>query len=98
MKVYNETELENAPSTFQSVKAFGKDAEGKKFTIQIAPEDCVGCGLCVAACPIVAPKYALKFVEQEKVREEEIKNFDFFLNLPETEAKYADKKFVPSNG
>jgi pyruvate-ferredoxin/flavodoxin oxidoreductase len=91
MKIYDEELLKDAPATFKSVKPMGKDVDGKKFTIQIAPEDCTGCGLCIASCPVAPPKHALKLVHQEPVREQEIKNFDFFLSLPETEAKYADR-------
>ena len=91
MKIYDEELLKDAPETFKSLKAMGKDVEGKKFTIQIAPEDCTGCGVCIASCPVMTPKYALKMIPQEPVREQEKKNFEFFLNLPETDAKYADK-------
>jgi pyruvate-ferredoxin/flavodoxin oxidoreductase len=92
MKVYDEKELENAPKNFKSANAIGKDVAGKKCTIQIAPEDCAECGLCMASCPIPKPKEALKWVNQESVREQEIENFDFFLNkLPEVESKLADR-------
>jgi pyruvate-ferredoxin/flavodoxin oxidoreductase len=95
MKIYDESLLETAPKTFKSAKPIGKDMEGKKFSIQVSPEDCTGCGLCKASCPVPKPKEALKMVYQETVREDEIKNFDFFLNiLPEVEPKYADRNFL----
>ena len=51
MKVYDEQYLQNAPATFKSMEAKFKGVAGNKFTIQVAPEDCTGCGLCVEACP-----------------------------------------------
>ncbi|HBY02290.1 MAG TPA: pyruvate:ferredoxin (flavodoxin) oxidoreductase, partial [Rikenellaceae bacterium] len=51
MKVYDPALLKNAPATFKSCEAKNKAWEGKKFTIQVAPEDCTGCGACVNICP-----------------------------------------------
>lgn len=83
-KVYDAKELDNAPEGFKSCapKAL-KGAEEMKYTLQIAPEDCTGCGTCVAACPMQA-KEAIKMVPQAPLRDQEAKNYDFFLNLPET--------------
>ncbi|MCP4375064.1 MAG: pyruvate:ferredoxin (flavodoxin) oxidoreductase, partial [bacterium] len=50
-KIYDASLLDSAPETFKSVDAKGKDYAGMKWTIQVAPEDCTGCGLCVQACP-----------------------------------------------
>ncbi|TLN24466.1 pyruvate:ferredoxin (flavodoxin) oxidoreductase, partial [bacterium] len=47
MKVYEPALLETAPATFKSMDAKFKELPGTKFTIQVAPEDCTGCGLCV---------------------------------------------------
>jgi len=98
MKVYDPKELEGAPSTFKAVDAKTKAFEGKKFTIQIAPEDCTGCGLCRAACPVKSKEdanhKALNMHSQFELREEEVKNFDFFLNIPETDASTFNKSTV----
>jgi len=87
-KVYQESELEGAPETFKSVKARGRDfADGSLFTIQIAPEDCTGCGLCVEVCPAKNKQEtrlkAINMAEQAPLRETEKANWDFFLGLPE---------------
>ncbi len=94
MKIYDEKELSNAPKDFKSKNAIGKNMEGKKCTIQVFPEDCTECGLCMSACPLIKPKEALKWVKQEEVREKEIKNLDFFLSLPETDKNIADRNSV----
>ena len=43
--------LAKAPASFKSTDAKFKEFPGTKYTIQVSPEDCTGCGLCVEACP-----------------------------------------------
>ncbi|MDP6490829.1 MAG: pyruvate:ferredoxin (flavodoxin) oxidoreductase [Kiritimatiellia bacterium] len=83
--------LEGAPEAFQSVDAKGKDFARMKFTVQVAPEDCTGCGICVQRCPgrerdketkQETGKRAIMMKEQIPLREREAANFDFFLGLP----------------
>ena len=81
-KVYDAAALAGAPATFKSTAAKTKEFEGKTFTLQVAPEDCTGCGACVHACPMKA-KGAIKMTEQIPLREAEAENFKFFLDLPE---------------
>ncbi|MCJ7735023.1 MAG: pyruvate:ferredoxin (flavodoxin) oxidoreductase, partial [Anaerolineales bacterium] len=82
-KVYDAALLENAPETFKSIDATGREFKDLKFTIQVAPEDCTGCSLCVSACPqsdVENP--ALKMVDQASLREKESENWDFFKAIP----------------
>jgi len=51
IKAYDVEHLKGAPAGFKSADAKGKDFAGKKFTVQVAPEDCTGCGACVQVCP-----------------------------------------------
>ncbi|MGB7711635.1 MAG: pyruvate:ferredoxin (flavodoxin) oxidoreductase [Microcoleus sp.] len=85
-KVYEPEQLANAPETFKSKDAKDHDWQGLKFTIQVAPEDCTGCGLCVDVCPAKnksQPKLkAINMAEQLPLREPERENWDFFLSLP----------------
>ncbi|MCE5323876.1 pyruvate:ferredoxin (flavodoxin) oxidoreductase [bacterium] len=97
MKAYDESELAKAPATFKS--ADGKaQLKGKKVTVQIAPEDCTGCGLCVQNCPAKSkdnPDHkAINMVPQEPLRESERANWDFFLSLPETDPTLVKKETV----
>jgi len=88
-KVYEPAALANAPETFKSVDYKAKDFEGSKYTIQVAPEDCTGCTLCVRVCPAKDksnPRHkALDMAPQMPLREPERENFDFFLALPEVD-------------
>ncbi len=85
-KVYDMMELGNAPTSFKSTNAKDKDFTGQKFTIQVAPEDCTGCGICVDICPAKNKSQpelkAINMQPQLPLREPERENWDFFLNLP----------------
>jgi pyruvate-ferredoxin/flavodoxin oxidoreductase len=86
-KVYDETSLDQAPETFKSTAYRAPEYKGKLFTIQVAPEDCTGCNLCVNVCPAkdrTNPKHkAINMEPQAPLRDYERTNYDFFLNLPE---------------
>ena len=86
-KVYDPAALASAPETFKSVDAKGKDFAGMKWTIQVAPEDCTGCGVCVQACPAknkAEPgKKAINMAFQPPLRAPERDNYKFFLSLPD---------------
>ncbi len=89
MKVYGPELLEDAPQSFKSADAKGKEFAGKKFSLQVAPEDCTGCGACVHNCPAKSkenPKHkAINMQFQPPLREQEVANWDFFLGLPYTD-------------
>ena len=86
-KVYDEGLLADAPETFKHVMFKGKEFKGDAYTVQVAPEDCTGCGLCVAFCPAkdkTNPRHkAIDMVAQRPLRDPEAANWDFFLGLPE---------------
>jgi pyruvate-ferredoxin/flavodoxin oxidoreductase len=88
-KVYPPAALDGAPETFKSVDYKAKDFAGQKYTIQVAPEDCTGCQLCVRVCPAKDksnPKHkALDMAPQMPLRAPERDNYAFFLNLPEVD-------------
>ncbi|KGE71703.1 pyruvate:ferredoxin (flavodoxin) oxidoreductase [Spirochaeta lutea] len=88
MKVYDAALLDKAPETFKSADARGKDFPGMKFTIQVAPEDCTGCGACVNICPAFKKdaegnKTSFKAINMEPqapLRDQEVENWEYFLN------------------
>jgi pyruvate-ferredoxin/flavodoxin oxidoreductase len=85
-KAYQADELVNAPATFKSTAAKDKDFANQKFTIQVAPEDCTGCAICVDICPAKSKSEpllkAINMAQQLPLQEQERKNWDFFLSLP----------------
>ena len=93
VKAYDPKHLEKAPKTFKSADAKGKEFAGMKFTVQVAPEDCTGCGACVVNCPGVEKdqnkqptgRKAINMALQEPLRAAERENYEFFLNLPDTD-------------
>jgi len=86
-KLYDPALLNDAPSTFKAVKSRFKEFADKKYTIQIAPEDCTGCELCVRVCPAKSKEEvshkALNMGSQPPLRESEAENWKFFLSIPE---------------
>lgn len=88
-KVYDPKYLENAPATFKSTDARFKEFPGMKYTLQVSPEDCTGCALCVEACPAKnksqAGLKAINMAPQPPLREQERVNWEFFLSLPEVD-------------
>jgi pyruvate-ferredoxin/flavodoxin oxidoreductase len=86
-KVYPAELGENAPATFKWTKAKWKGMEQDHYTLQVAPEDCTGCGVCVETCPSKnrhdAGLKAINMAPQEPLRDSERENWEFFLTLPE---------------
>ena len=86
-KVYAPALLAKAPASFKSADAKGPDFKGLKWTIQVAPEDCTGCGACVNVCPAKnkaePAKKAINMGFQPPLRESERENYNFFLSLPD---------------
>ncbi len=90
IKVYNKENLKNAPATFKHTPYKGKEfAEGSEYTLQIAPEDCTGCELCVEVCPAKNKQKtgfkAINMTPQPPIRITERENWNFFLTIPEVD-------------
>ncbi len=88
-KVYDEGLRDGAPQAFKSAEARFREFPGMQYTLQVAPEDCTGCGLCVEACPAKdksqAGRKAVNMAVQLPLREQERASWAFFLSLPEVD-------------
>ncbi|MFI5394705.1 MAG: pyruvate:ferredoxin (flavodoxin) oxidoreductase [Candidatus Binatia bacterium] len=91
IKVYEPSHLEGAPATFKSCAARDREWQALKYTIQVAPEDCTGCGICVDICPAKNKTQtrlkALNMAPQPPLREPERDNWNFFLTIPEMDRR-----------
>ena len=91
LKVVELPALAGAPAAFKSCDARLPEWKGLKFTLQVAAEDCTGCGVCVDVCPArnktEARLKALNMRPQPPLREQERTNWDFFLALPELDRR-----------
>ncbi len=91
IKVFDSRELEAAPATFKSTEARDKEWAGMKYSIQVAPEDCTGCGICVEVCPVKnksqARLKAINMMPQPPLRAPETENWNFFLKIPELDRR-----------
>lgn len=91
IKAYEPAVLADAPQSFKHTKARDREWEGLEYTIQVAPEDCTGCAICVDICPAknkAALGYkAINMEEQPPIREQERENWDFFLKIPDLDRR-----------
>ena len=85
-KFYAPEHLAAAPPTFLSVDFRSQEFPGQKYTLQVAPEDCTGCSLCVQVCPAKDKanprRKAITMQPQAPRRKTERENYAFFLALP----------------
>jgi pyruvate-ferredoxin/flavodoxin oxidoreductase len=88
-KVYSPELADKAPATLKWAKPKWKGMEDQRYTLQVAPEDCTGCAVCVEVCPVKnksnASQKAINMAPQAPLREAERENWDFFLDLPEVD-------------
>jgi pyruvate-ferredoxin/flavodoxin oxidoreductase len=91
IKVYDPKQLEGAPATFKSTEVRDKEWQGLKYSIQVAPEDCTGCGICVDICPAKNKSEtrlkAINMTAQPPLRVPERENWEFFLKIPELDRR-----------
>jgi pyruvate-ferredoxin/flavodoxin oxidoreductase len=88
-KIYSAELGDKAPATFQWAKPKWKGMEQERYTLQVAPEDCTGCGVCVEVCPVKSKsdtsKKAINMAPQAPLRAAERDNWEFFVGLPEVD-------------
>ncbi|MGD0650459.1 MAG: pyruvate:ferredoxin (flavodoxin) oxidoreductase [Verrucomicrobiia bacterium] len=100
-KVYEAAALAKASATFKSTDAKDRDWKelGLKYTIQVAPEDCTGCALCVDVCPARNKSQtklkAINMAPQPPLREAERVNLDFFLSIPDIDRRKLKVSSIP---
>ncbi|MFQ5752399.1 MAG: pyruvate:ferredoxin (flavodoxin) oxidoreductase, partial [bacterium] len=91
IKAYDEKVLQNAPPTFKSTNIRDRELTGLKYTIQVAPEDCTGCGICVDICPAKNKSEtrlkAINMRPQKPLLAQERENWDFFVDIPELDRR-----------
>ncbi|MFO8065170.1 MAG: pyruvate:ferredoxin (flavodoxin) oxidoreductase [Spirochaetota bacterium] len=99
MKAYDEKHLADAPDTFKYTDAKGKELKGLKYTLQVAPEDCTGCGVCVEICPAYRKENgqkteykAINMEPQIPLRDQERENWEYFLKIPNTDPSLINRK------
>jgi pyruvate-ferredoxin/flavodoxin oxidoreductase len=101
-KVYDEKLLAGAPETFKHMSSkFKEFSQGFAYTVQVAPEDCTGCTLCVEVCPVKdktqVGRKAINMAPQPPLREEEAKNWDFFMEIPDLDRKLVNPSTIKNS-
>jgi pyruvate-ferredoxin/flavodoxin oxidoreductase len=90
-KFFGAEVLAKAPSTFVSMDFKSAEVKGAKYALQVAPDDCTGCTLCVEICPAESKtekgKKAINMRDAMPLKEKERKNFEFFLSIPDPDRK-----------
>jgi pyruvate-ferredoxin/flavodoxin oxidoreductase len=97
-KAYESAVLHGAPSSFKSAEARLPEWKGLTYTLQVAVEDCTGCGICVDVCPArnksEARLKAINMQSQVPLRETERENWNFFLSIPEMDRRQVSTDHV----
>ncbi len=87
MKVYEPSALDGAPESFPTKAFRSADLPDHLLTIQVAPDDCTGCGVCVDVCPAKSKERvrhrAINMEPVEEHRDRERERFELFLSIPE---------------
>jgi pyruvate-ferredoxin/flavodoxin oxidoreductase len=101
-KVYDEKLLTGAPEMFKHMPSkFKEFSQGMAYTVQVAPEDCTGCTLCVEVCPAKdksqVGRKALNMAPQPALREQEAKNWDFFMSIPDLDRKLVNPSTIKNS-
>src|SRR6185503_16976480 len=101
-KVYDEKLLATAPETFKHMPSkFKEFSQGYAYTVQVAPEDCTGCTLCVEVCPVKdktqVGRKAINMAPQPSLREQEAKNWDFFMQIPDLDRKLINPSTIKNS-
>jgi pyruvate-ferredoxin/flavodoxin oxidoreductase len=101
-KVYDETLLTGAPETFKHMPSkFKEFSQGYAYTVQVAPEDCTGCTLCVEVCPVKdktqVGRKAINMAPQPPLREAEAGNWDFFMEIPDLDRKLINPSTIKNS-
>src|SRR5215471_7752447 len=91
IKVYELQHLAKALATFKATDAREREWQGLNYTIQVAPEDCTGCGICVDICPAKNKSEtrlkAIHMASQPPLRAPERENWRFFLKIPDLDRR-----------
>ncbi len=98
IKIYDPEHLNKKPATFKACDFRDRELNHFAYTIQVAPEDCTGCALCVDVCPAKNKSEtrlkALNMRPQEPLRIPERDNWDFFLTLPEFDRRKINSQII----
>lgn len=92
-KVISNTELNKAPNSIKHVAAKGRpfNTQEESYILQVSPEDCTGCDLCVSVCPAESkdiPNFkAINMRNKIEKAEVENVNWDYFIDLPNYDRK-----------
>jgi pyruvate-ferredoxin/flavodoxin oxidoreductase len=97
-KAYDGAALEGAPATFSSLPWTGKELSGHRLTVQVAPDDCTGCGICVDVCPAVSKEVArhkaINMRPKHEHLEAERAHWDYFLGIPELDRAMVKSELI----
>ncbi len=95
IKVNKKADIPAADEAYPTVplKAKGADDEDR-FRVQVAPDDCTGCGVCVDICTGNKKRETLVMVPKDEILDDARKSFETYLALPDTDPAWTGSKTV----
>jgi len=92
-KYYQKSALEGAPETFESAQLNAAGLPESCYTLQVVPDQCTGCGLCVEACPahpVGRPDRKAINLAEHLDKTDQRENVEFFNSLPVNDRSRVD--------
>ncbi|OCG01155.1 pyruvate:ferredoxin (flavodoxin) oxidoreductase [Gilliamella sp. wkB112] len=94
-KVVTPEDMVNAPESLSSLEVKARDMKGQRYVLQVVPEDCTGCNLCVEVCPSRdRNNFDIKAINmQSRLNnlDTQRNNFDYFMQLPDRDIKTIER-------
>jgi pyruvate-ferredoxin/flavodoxin oxidoreductase len=101
MKAFTSGDLEDAPAGYKSKVFRSKDLPDHLMTIQVAPDDCTGCGVCVDICPAKSKEEvghkSIDMLPADEHRAAERERWSFFKSIPELDRRAVHHDSVKSS-
>jgi pyruvate-ferredoxin/flavodoxin oxidoreductase len=101
LKVYEPDAIADAPHGFPTKPFRSRELDGFQLTVQVAPDDCTGCGICVDVCPAKdkseVKRKSINMRDVPEHRDTERTRWDYFTRIPELDRTFVSHDSVKNS-